>query len=69
MQGPRYKPTVDLVNPDGNGFAIICEVTCALTAAGADREYCYKYQRKVAQKDYDDVLNISRKYVIEESQY
>lgn len=63
MKGPDTKPTVKLINTDGNAFAIIGRVTKALVKAGADKEYVDKYQKEVMSGDYDNLLCVTMDYV------
>jgi len=63
MKGPVEKPTVNLIDTNGNAFAIIGRVKDALVKAGADREYLHKYQEKAMSGDYDHLLCVTMNYV------
>ncbi len=63
MKGPETKPTVKLVGHDGNAFSIMGCVKQALKRAGADKEYIDEYLTEASEKDYDDLLVVSMKYV------
>ena len=63
MKGPNTKPTVKLIDTDGNAFAIIGRVKNALIKAGADKEYVMKYQDEVMCGDYDHLLCVTMDYV------
>ena len=43
MTEPKEKPTVKLIDTDGNAFSILGRVREALLKAGADKEYVDKY--------------------------
>ena len=62
MTGPEIKPTVKLIDTDGNAFAIIGRVKNALLKAGADKEYVMKYQNEVMSGDYDNLLCVTMEY-------
>ncbi|MCP3874813.1 MAG: hypothetical protein GY699_16880 [Desulfobacteraceae bacterium] len=57
------KPTVKLIDTDGNALAIIWRVKAALEQAGADKEYVDKYQDEVMSGDYDNLLCVTMDYV------
>ena len=63
MTGPIIKPTVKLIDTNGNAFAIIGRVKDALQKAGADKEYIFKYQDEVMCDDYNNLLCITMDYV------
>ncbi len=63
MIGPIKKPTVKLIDTNGNSFAIIGRVKDALQKAGADNEYVMKYQMKAMSGDYDNLLCVTMNYV------
>ncbi len=58
MTGPKEKPTVKLIDTNGNSFAIIGRVK-----AGADKEYIFKYQDEVMSGDYNNLLCVTMDYV------
>ena len=63
MTGPMEKPTVKLIDINGNAFAIIGRVKDALQKAGADKEFVDKYQDEVMSGDYDNLLCVTMDYV------
>jgi len=63
MTKPEEKPTVKLIDTDGNAFAIMGRVREALLKAGADKEYVDKYQEEAMSKDYGHLLCVSMDYV------
>jgi hypothetical protein len=63
MTEPKAKPTVKLIDTDGNAFAIIGRVKNALLKAGADKEYVNKYQEEAMSGNYDNLLCVSMDYV------
>jgi hypothetical protein len=63
MTEPKEKPTVKLINTDGNAFAIMGRVKDALFKAGADKEYVKKYLDDVMSGDYDHLLCVTMDYV------
>jgi len=63
MTGPKIKPTVKLIDTNGNSFAIIGRVKDALRKAGADKDYIFKYQNEVMCGDYDNLLCVTMDYV------
>lgn len=63
MKEPKIKPTVKLIDTDGNAFAIIGRVKNALSKAGADKEYIERYQNDAMAGDYDHLRCITMDYV------
>jgi hypothetical protein len=63
MTEPKEKPTVKLIDRDGNAFAIMGRVKKALIKAGADKEYVRKYQDKAMSGDYENLLCVTMDYV------
>jgi len=63
MTGPKIKPTVKLIDTNGNGFIIIGRVRKVLLNAGADKEYVDKYLQKAMAGDYDNLLCVTMDYV------
>ena len=63
MKEPDIKPTVKLIDTNGNAFAIIGRVKDALHKAGADNEYVDKYQDEVMCGDYNNLLCVTMDYV------
>ncbi len=63
MTKPNIKPTVKLIDTNGNAFAIIGRVKKALLDAGADKEYVLKYQNEVMSGDYNNLLCVTMDYV------
>ncbi|MFH2060504.1 MAG: hypothetical protein ABIJ59_16595 [Pseudomonadota bacterium] len=63
MTGPNIKPTVKLIDTDGNAFAIMGRVKKALFKAGADKEYVDKYLKEAMFGDYDNLLCVTMDYV------
>ena len=63
MTEPKEKPTVKLIDTNGNSFAIIGRVKEALLKAGADKEYIFKYQDEVMSGDYNNLLCVTMDYV------
>ncbi len=63
MKEPENKPTVKLIDTNGNAFAIIGRVRSALLKAGADKEYVEKYQNEVMSGDYNNLLCVTMDYV------
>jgi hypothetical protein len=63
MTGPKIKPTVKLIDTNGNSFAIMGRVRSALFKAGADKEYVKKYLDEVMSGDYDHLLCVTMDYV------
>jgi hypothetical protein len=63
MTKPKEKPSVKLIDTDGNAFAIIGRVKDALRKAGADREYVDKYLKEAMFGDYDNLLCVTMNYV------
>ncbi|KKM20094.1 hypothetical protein LCGC14_1648990 [marine sediment metagenome] len=67
MIKPTEKPTVTLVGMDGDMLGTLRCVEKALSLAGADSEYLLKYQNEIIKddlyKDYNRLLDVTRKYV------
>jgi len=63
MKEPNIKPTVKLIDTDGNAFAIIGRVKQALQKAGADKEYISEFQEKAMSGNYDHLLCTAMDYV------
>ena len=63
MKGPNIKPTVKLIDTDGNAFAIMGRVKQALFKAGADKEYVDRYLKEAMFGDYDNLLCVTMDYV------
>ena len=63
MIGPEIKPTVKLINTNGNAFAIMGRVKQALFKAGADKEYVNQYMNQAMSGDYDHLLCVTMDYV------
>ncbi len=63
MQEPNIKPSVKLIDTNGNAFAIIGRVKQALINAGADKEYVNRYMDQAMSGDYDNLLCITMDYV------
>ncbi|MBA3013081.1 MAG: hypothetical protein KJ658_00480 [Proteobacteria bacterium] len=63
MTGPKIKPTVKLIDTNGNAYAIIGRVKKALIDAGADKEYVFKYQEAAMAGDYNNLLCVTMDYV------
>jgi len=63
MTGPKEKPTVKLIDTNGNALTIIGRVKGALFKAGADKDYIFKYQDEVMCGDYDNLLCVTMDYV------
>ena len=63
MTEPKEKPTVKLIDTNGNSFAIMGRVKNALVKAGADKEYVKKYLDEVMCGDYDNLLCVTMDYV------
>ena len=63
MIPPKVKPVIDLNNQDGNAFAIIGAVRKALKREGADLEYIDKYKNEATSGDYDNLLQVTMKYI------
>jgi len=63
MTKPIEKPTVKLIDTDGNAFAIMGRVKDALRKAGADKEYVDKYLKEAMFGDYDNLLCVTMDYV------
>ena len=63
MTEPKIKPTVKLIDTDGNAFVIIGRVKDALFKAGADKEYIFKYQDEAMAGGYDNLLCMTMDYV------
>jgi hypothetical protein len=63
MTKPKEKPTVKLIDSDGNAFSIMGRVRKALHKAGADKEYVDKYLEEAMFGDYDNLLCVTMNYV------
>nr|BDD45425.1 hypothetical protein 1 [Desulfobacteraceae bacterium] len=63
MKKPDIKPTVKLIDTNGNAFAIIGRVKDALLKAGADKGYVQQYMNQAMSGDYDNLLCITMDYV------
>ena len=63
MTKPKEKPTVKLIDTDGNAFAIMGRVRSALLKAGADKEYVDKYLKEAMFGDYDNLICVTMDYV------
>lgn len=63
MMEPKEKPTVKLLDTNGNAFAIIGLVQKALRQAGADEEYITRYQQEAMSGDYSNLLMVTMDYV------
>ena len=63
MTEPKEKPTVKLIDTEGNAFFILGRVRKALLKAGADKEYVDKYLKEAMFGDYDNLLCVSMNYV------
>ena len=63
MKEPDIKPTVKLIDTNGNAFAIIGRVRDALKKAGADNEYVRRYMDEAMSGDYDHLLGVTMDYV------
>jgi len=63
MTGPIEKPTVKLIDTNGDAFAIMGRVKNALVKAGADKEYVQRYMDQAMSGDYDNLLCITMDYV------
>jgi hypothetical protein len=63
MTEPKEKPTVKLIDTDGNSFAIMGRVKDALVNAGADKEYVKKYLDEAMSGNYDNLLCVTMDYV------
>ena len=63
MTEPTIKPTVKLIDTNGDAFAIIGRVKNALHQAGADKEYVNQYMNQAMAGDYDNLLCVTMDYV------
>ncbi len=63
MKEPSSKPTVKLIDQDGNAFSIMGNIKRALKHAGADKEYIDKYISEATSGDYNHLLAVSMDYV------
>lgn len=63
MKEPSSKPTVKLIDQDGNAFAVMGSVKQALKSGSADKEYIDKYISEATSGDYDHLLVVSMEYV------
>lgn len=57
------KPTVKLINEDGNVFSIIGKVQRALNRAGQQDKAAEFVDKAFSTKSYDEVLQLLRDYV------
>ena len=57
------KPIVQLVGKDGNAYAIMARVRKALKDAGFPDEHITAYLKEAMSGDYDNLLQVSMKYV------
>lgn len=62
MKGPNAKPTVKLLEQNGNAFMIMGTISKALKKAGADEEYVQMYMEESQAGDYDNLLRVALKY-------
>ena len=63
MKNPMGKPTVKLIDTEGNAFSIMGRVKNALARDEADREQVDKYLKKAIFEDYDNLLCVTMDYV------
>ena len=63
MTKPTEKPTVKLIDTDGNAFSIMGRVREALHKAGADKEYVDQYLKEAMAGNYDNLLCVTMDYV------
>lgn len=63
MVSPEVVPTINLSTVNNNAFAIMDCVSKALTDAGADEEYVYKYLNEATSGDYDHLIGVTMEYV------
>jgi len=63
MKGPGIKPKVALVGQDGNALFILGRVVSHLRIAGADEEYVTQYKKEATSGDFDNLLQITMRYV------
>jgi hypothetical protein len=64
MGSPIYPDiTVKLVGEDGNAFNIIGKVRTAMRRGGVDQEQFLKYQAEATSGDYDNLLQVTMKWV------
>jgi hypothetical protein len=63
MIAPATKPTVKLIDRDGNAFSILGRVKKALWLGGADKEYIDRYLSDATSGDYDHLLSVTMEYV------
>lgn len=63
MTETKTKPTVKLIDTDGNAFLIIGRVKKALLRAGYSQDYVFEYQKKAMSGDYDNLLCVTMDYV------
>ena len=59
MSAPRFDVDVNLIDVDGNAFAIMGAVTSALKAAGIEREHIDAYRNDAMSGDYDHLLRVT----------
>ena len=63
MKEPDSKPTVKLIDTNGNAFAIIGRVKQALERSGADKEYVDRFVQEAMARDYNHLLSTAMEYV------
>ena len=63
MERDYEKPTVKLAEENGNAFAIIGQVSRALTMAGASRGTVQQYMDEAMSGDYDHLRQVTLRYV------
>lgn len=57
------KPLCNLTGSSDNAFSIVAKVSKSLRRAGASEERIKEYKDKVKSGDYDNLLEVSGKYV------
>jgi len=57
------KPKVKLIGSDGNAFSIISKVVLVLEEYGYSKDIIDKYRKEAISGDYNNLLNITSKYV------
>lgn len=50
------KPSVSLVNEDGNAFAILARCMAAAKKAGKSQEWYGEFRKEATSSDYDNLL-------------